>query len=145
MIFCSYFLLIKIRTFILEKPLNRTPPISTEDETPNHNNEHIEPENPHTFQALQQIVGDSPLAQLSAYHRLSYLRYLPQILDFQNNMRNIPTASLPSIPPPSSIMGPSTTGSNKPQFSDTKLVHKGYNFYKSWENFSKRMGGVKGQ
>ncbi|XP_063705184.1 modifier of mdg4-like isoform X12 [Culicoides brevitarsis] len=73
----------------------------------------------------------SPLAQLSAYHRLSYLRYLPQILDFQNNMRNIPTSS-------------ATFGqSNKPQFSDTKLVFKGYNFYKSWENFSKRMGGVK--
>lgn len=66
-------------------------------------------------------------------------------MDFQNNIRNIPTPSIPPVTPPT--MGSSNISGSwqKPQFSDTKLVYKGYNFYKSWENFSKRMGGVKGQ
>lgn len=117
---------------------------STEDDLHNHDTDESNLESSHTFQGFRQIVDNSPLAQLSAYQRLNYLRYLPQILDFQNNIRNIPSAS---IPPTTPMLATSNSGGSghKPQFSDTKLVFKGYNFYKSWENFSKRMGGVKGQ
>uniref|UniRef100_A0A336LVG3 CSON002384 protein n=1 Tax=Culicoides sonorensis TaxID=179676 RepID=A0A336LVG3_CULSO len=100
------------------------------------------------------IGDDTHLARLSAYHRLASqfnLQYIPQLLDFQNNLRNIPNtgSSLSRMPPPINLStlesNAGTSSGTKPQFSDTKLVFKGYNFYKSWENFSKRMGGIKVQ